>query len=205
MSVSLILQIAFGAIVINNLILSRMIGAYSAFYFSMSVAGAVGMGIIVTFTMGVATACTWLLQAMILTPLDLASLQLIVFIVIITIIVQLTELAFQKFFPKIHDLLGMNLASITIDCAILAAALITAQENSLNDRAFTFFEGCVSGVALGVGFAVVIIIMAGIREKLALVQGGKSLKELPQTLIIAGLVAMAFLGFSGMQGLGGGR
>ena len=204
MNIAVIIQIAIGAVLVNNFILARMLGLCPAFCISMKVSGAVGMGIIVTFVMGIAAACTWIINAAVLIPLDMASFQLIVFIVIIATVVQLTEMLVQKFSPKLNDFLGMNLSLITTDCAVLAAALITTQENPFTGQPFTFPEACVSGVASGVGFALVIILMAGIREKLELGHGWKSLRGLPQALIVAGLMAMAFLGFTGMHFSAGG-
>jgi electron transport complex protein RnfA len=204
MNIPLLLQIAFGAVLVNNFILARVLGLHTAISFSTSVPCAAGTGAVIAFIMTAGAACTWIVNTLILVPRELASIQLIVFIVIITIVVQLTEVALQKFSPKFHNFLGMNLTLITTDCALLAAALIATQVNPLTGHSFGFAEACVLGAGSGLGFAVVIVLMAAIREKLDLAHGWNSLRGLPQALIVAGLMAMAFLGFTGIHRAAGG-
>ena len=199
MNIPVILQIAIGAVLINNLILSRMLGLCPLFSVSRNLSAAIGMGIIVTLVMGISGASTWIIATVILMPYHCAYLQIIVFILIIATLVQLTEMAMQKFLPKLNESLGMHLPLMTADCAILAAALITIQNNPVTGRPFTLAEACVNSVAAGIGFMIVLVLMAGIREKLELVNGWKSLQGMPLALIIAGLMAMAFFGFTGLH------
>jgi Na+-translocating ferredoxin:NAD+ oxidoreductase subunit A len=199
MSISTILQIAVGAVLINNFILARMLGLCPFLCGSRSLATAVGMGITVTFIMGIATACTWTVTAVILVPYAVAYLQIIVFVLIIATLVQLTEIAMFKFSPKLHESLGVHCPLITADCVVLASSLIAAQSNPLTGQPFSFAEACVSGIGSGIGFTVVLILMAGIRDKLELAHGRKSLQGLPLVLIVAGLMAMAFFGFTGLH------
>jgi Na+-translocating ferredoxin:NAD+ oxidoreductase subunit A len=199
MNIPVIFQIAIGAVLINNFVLERMLGLCPVFCFSKNLSNAAGMGVTVTFVMGLSTACSWLFDNLILIPYEMTYLRLIVFIVIIATLVQLMELTLQKFSPKLNESLGMNLPLITTDCAILGAVLINTQNNPLTGLPFTFPEACVNGIASGIGFLIVIILMAGIREKLELAHGRKSFQGLPIALIVAGLMSMVFLGFMGIK------
>jgi Na+-translocating ferredoxin:NAD+ oxidoreductase subunit A len=194
-----IIQIAFASIFINNLILVRMLGLCPFFCATKSVSNSATMGIAVTFVMGIAAAATWLITTFILIPHGIVYLQLIVFMAIIAALVQLTEIAMQKWLPKFNETLGMYLPLITGNCAVLAAALIVAGGDPLTGRPFSFVEACVSGISSGIGFTVALTLMAAIREKLSFTNGWKSLQGLPIAFITAGLMAMAFLGFMGVH------
>jgi Na+-translocating ferredoxin:NAD+ oxidoreductase subunit A len=198
-NIPIILHVAIGAVLINNFVLVRMLGLCPFFCNSRNPSNAIGLGVTVTFVMGITSVCIWIVHHAILVPYHIASLQLIVFILIIASVVQLMEIAMQKFSPKLNEAIGMNLPLITADCAILAAALINTQNNPVTGLPFTLAEACMNGIASGVGFSVVLLLMAGIREKLTLGHGYKSLQGLPIALIIAGLMAMAFFGFTGLN------
>jgi electron transport complex protein RnfA len=176
-----------------------MLGLCPFFCISKNPTHVFGLGITVTFVLGITTACTWLVQNAVLIPYHIVSLYLIVFILIIATVVQLMEMVLQKFSPKLFEVLGMNLPLITADCAILGASLINTGHNPVTGLPFTLAEACINGIASGVGFSVVLLLMAGIREKLSLGHGFKSLQGLPIALIIAGLMAMAFFGFTGLH------
>ncbi len=195
----MILQVAVGAVLINNFVLNRMIGLCPFLCVSRHPSHAFGLGCTVTLVMGIATACTWIVYNMILIPYHIASLHIIVFVLIIATVVQLMEMVMQKFSPKLTEAIGMNLPLLTADCAVLGAALITTQNNPVTGQPFTFAQACMNGIASGVGFTIVLLLMAGIREKLSLGHGFKSLQGLPSALIIAGLMAMAFFGFTGLH------
>jgi electron transport complex protein RnfA len=199
LNIPVIFQVAIGAVLINNFVLARMLGLCPFFCVSRSLSNALGLGITVTFVMGIATVCTWIINTVFLIPHHIAYLQIIAFILIIATLVQLTEMAMQKFFPKLTEALGMNCSLIMADCAILAAALINTQNNPFTGQEYSLAEACVNGVASGIGFTVVLLLMAGIRGKLELAHGFQSFQGLPLALTIAGLMAMAFFGFTGLQ------
>jgi Na+-translocating ferredoxin:NAD+ oxidoreductase subunit A len=203
-NIPVMLQIAIGAVLINNFVLARMLGLCPFFCSSRSMPGAFGMGVTITLVMTIASACTWIVRSAVLIPLHITSLSLIVFMLIIATLVQLLEMMMQKFSPKLNETIGMNLPLVTADCAVLAVALIHTQNNPVTGRMYTIIEACVSAAASGVGFAVVLLLMAGIRNKLSLCRGVTSLQGLPIDLIIAGLMAMAFFGFSGLHVTAGG-
>jgi Na+-translocating ferredoxin:NAD+ oxidoreductase subunit A len=198
-NIPVILQIAIGAVLINNFVLARMLGLCPFFCNSRNTSNAFGMGITITFIMGISTACTWAVNDAVLIPHHITYLQILVFILIIATLVELTEMAMQKFSPKLNEALGMNLSLVIADCAVLAAALINTRINPVTGQPFTLAEACINGIASGVGFTVVLMLMAGIREKLELAHGWKSMQGLPLALIIAGLMAMAFFGFTGLH------
>jgi Na+-translocating ferredoxin:NAD+ oxidoreductase subunit A len=196
---SSIIQLSIGAIFINNFILVRMLGLCPFFCATNSIATSLTMGITVTLVMGLSSAGAWLLTVAFLIPYGITYVQLIVFILCISAVVQLTDIILQKWLPKLNESLGIYLPLITANCAVLAAALIITSDNPFTGRPFSFAEACINGFASGIGFTIALTIMAGIREKLSLSYCWKSLRGLPITLITAGLMAMAFLGFMGVH------
>ncbi|MFW5775298.1 MAG: electron transport complex protein RnfA [Chitinivibrionales bacterium] len=194
-----LIQISIGAILISNFVLARFLGLCPFFGVSKKLSSAVGMGMAVIFVMTMASMFTWIIDRYILTKFDVGYLQTIVFILVIASLVQLVEMTLQKFSPTLYVALGIFLPLITTNCAILGVAIINAGENSFTNQPYTFLECLVNGIMSGVGFTLALVLMAGIREKLDLANIPKPLSGLPIAFVTAGLMAIAFLGFSGLN------
>ena len=189
-----ILSISLGAILINNFIMSQFLGCCPFFGVSKKIDTAVGMGMAVTFVMGLASAVTYLINNFILVPLGLEFMQTVAFILVITTLVQFVEMFLMKSMPALYQALGVFLPLITTNCAVLGVALQNVQ-NSYN-----FIESVVYGITGGIGFTLSIVLFASIRERLfASAECPKCFEGFPIALISASLMAMAFLGFSGMK------
>ncbi len=189
-----ILSISLGAILINNFIMSQFLGCCPFFGVSKKIDTAVGMGMAVTFVMGLASAATYLINNFILVPLGLEFMQTVAFILVIATLVQFVEMFLMKSMPALYQALGVFLPLITTNCAVLGVALQNVQ-NSYN-----FIESVVYGVTGGLGFTLSIVLFASIRERLfASAECPKCFEGFPIALISASLMAMAFLGFSGMK------
>ena len=189
-----ILSISLGAILINNFIMSQFLGCCPFFGVSKKIDTAVGMGMAVTFVMGLASAVTYLINNFILVPLGLEFMQTVAFILVIATLVQFVEMFLIKSMPALYQALGVFLPLITTNCAVLGVALQNVQ-NSYN-----FIESVVYGITGGIGFTLAIVLFASIRERLtASADCPKCFEGFPIALISASLMAMAFLGFSGMK------
>ncbi|WP_418230375.1 electron transport complex subunit RsxA [Butyricicoccus sp.] len=189
-----ILSISLGAILINNFIMSQFLGCCPFFGVSKKIDTAVGMGMAVTFVMGLASAVTYLINNFILVPLGLEFMQTVAFILVIATLVQFVEMFLMKSMPALYQALGVFLPLITTNCAVLGVALQNVQ-NSYN-----FIESVVYGITGGIGFTLAIVLFASIRERLfASAECPKCFEGFPIALISASLMAMAFLGFSGMK------
>ena len=189
-----ILSISLGAILINNFIMSQFLGCCPFFGVSKKIDTAVGMGMAVTFVMGLASAVTYLINNFILVPLGLEFMQTVAFILVIAPLVQFVEMFLMKSMPALYQALGVFLPLITTNCAVLGVALQNVQ-NSYN-----FIESVVYGITGGIGFTLAIVLFASIRERLtASADCPKCFEGFPIALISASLMAMAFLGFSGMK------
>ena len=189
-----ILSISLGAILINNFIMSQFLGCCPFFGVSKKIDTAVGMGMAVTFVMGLASAVTYLINNFILVPLGLEFMQTVAFILVIATLVQFVEMILMKSMPALYQALGVFLPLITTNCAVLGVALQNVQ-NSYN-----FIESVVYGITGGIGFTLAIVLFASIRERLtASADCPKCFEGFPIALISASLMAMAFLGFSGMK------
>lgn len=188
-----ILAIVFGAIFINNFVLSRFLGICPFLGVSKKVETSIGMGMAVTFVMGMASAVTWILEVYVLVPNQLEYLRTIVFILVIASLVQFVELVIRKVSPTLYQALGIFLPLITTNCAVLGVAILNIQ------LGYNLFESVVFGVAAAVGFTLALVIMAGIRERLELVFIPKSFRGVSIALIIAGILSIAFMGFQGMM------
>jgi len=199
MNLASIVQIAIGAIFINNIVLSKFLGLCPFFGVSKKLSSAVGMGIAVIFVMTVASMFTWIINKFILLPCNVLYLRTIVFILVIASLVQLVEMVLQKFLPVLYESLGIFLALITTNCAILGIAIINTQENPFTGQNFTFFECIINAITSGIGFTLALVLMSGIREKLELVNIPKPLEGVTIAFVVAGLMGMAFLGFSGLN------
>ena len=184
--------ILIGSVLVNNLVLARFLGICPFLGVSKRIKTACGMGLAVVFVMGLSSVVTNVIYNTILVPFDLLFLKTVTFILVIATLVQLVEMVIQKLSPALYQALGIYLPLITTNCAILGVALI----NVIKDYNFT--KSLIFGVGAGAGFTIALIIMAGIRERLELADVPQPLKGAAITLIIAGLLSMAFMGFSGL-------
>ena len=187
-----LLLIAIGSALVNNVVLSQFLGLCPFLGVSKKTNTAAGMGTAVIFVITLSSAVTGLIYQYILTPLDLTYLQTIVFILVIAALVQFVEMFLKKFMKSLYQALGVYLPLITTNCAVLGIALTNVQKN------YGILQGVVNGFATAVGFTIAIVILAGIREKMAYNDIPESFKGMPIVLITAGLMAIAFCGFSGL-------
>jgi len=186
------LIIIISAIFVNNVVLAQFLGICPFLGVSKKIGTAVGMSGAVTFVMTLATIVTYLIQKFVLDPLSIGYLQTISFILVIASLVQLVEIILKKVSPALYQALGVFLPLITTNCAILGVAILTIQKE------YNLLEGVVYAFATAIGFGLALIIFAGIREHLDLAKLPKGLKGTPIALITAGILAMAFMGFSGI-------
>ena len=188
-----LLAITLSAILANNFIFSQFLGICPFLGVSKKVDTAVGMGIAVTFVMGLASAITWAVQEFILVPFDLGYMQTVAFILVIASLVQFIEMFLQKAMPALYKALGVFLPLITTNCAVLGVVLVNAQ------MGYNFLLSVLNGVAGGVGFTIAIVLFASLRERVDKSDCPASFRGYPLTLIAAGLLALAFMGFSGLS------
>ena len=193
MSIGGLFSIIVTSIFINNIIFAKFLGCCPFMGVSKKVVSSLGMGMAVTFVITIASGVTWLAYRMILEPLGLGYLQTIAFILIIASLVQFVEMAIKKTSPSLYKALGVFLPLITTNCAVLGVAIINIQEG------YNFIETVVNGFGVAVGFSLALLLLAGIRERLEYANTPKNFKGVPIAFITAGLLAMAFMGFSGMQ------
>ncbi len=194
-----IIQISIAAVFIQNFVLARFLGLCPFFGVSKKLSSATGMGMAVVFVMTVASMFTWIINEHILMQFNLEYLRTIIFILVIASLVQLLEMALQKFSPALYEALGIFLPLITTNCAILGVAILNTGVNEFTGNNYSFIESIVNGIASGVGFTLALVLMAGLREKLELANVPKALEGLPIAFITGGLMALAFLGFSGLS------
>lgn len=187
-----LLLIAVGAALVNNVVLSQFLGLCPFIGVSKKVDTAAGMGGAVIFVITIASAVTSLIYTFILEPLNITYLQTIVFILVIAALVQFVEMFLKKLVPSLYQALGVYLPLITTNCAVLGVALINVQ------KSYGFLTSVVNGLGTAIGFTIAIVIMAGIREKIEYNDIPESFRGTPIVLITAGLMAMAFFGFSGL-------
>ena len=176
----------------NNFVLTYFLGICPFLGVSSRLDTALGMGMAVTFVMTLTVAITWPIYHLLLVPHDLPFLEYVAFILVIASLVQFLEMYFRKFLPQLYRALGIYLPLITTNCAILGVALFMVI------RDYGFLKSVIFAFGSGLGFSLALLIMAGIREDLELSPLPESLKGAPITLIIAGLLALSFLGFSGL-------
>lgn len=186
------LVIIIGAILVNNIVLMQFLGVCPFLGVSKRISTGIGMTGAVAFVMILATIVTYLIQHYILDKLGLGFLQTIAFILVIASLVQMVEIILKKVSPPMYQALGIFLPLITTNCAILGVAILTIQKE------FNLVEGVVYSISHAVGFGLALILFAGIREHLDLQNVPKGLKGTPIALIAAGILAMAFMGFSGL-------
>ena len=185
--------IALNAILAENFILVKFMGICPFMGVSKRADTALGMGLAVTFVMGLASAATWAVNAFLLVPLKLEYMQTLVFILVIAALVQLVEMFLQKSVPALYQALGIYLPLITTNCAVLGVALLNIQ------KSYNFIESLFYGVTGGIGFTVAILLCASVRERLEDCDCPKAFKGFPIALIAAGLLALSFMGFSGFK------
>ena len=188
-----LLEITLSAILINNFIFSQFLGICPFMGVSKKVDTAAGMGMAVIFVMGLAAAMSWLINEFLLIPLGLEYLQTLAYILVIASLVQFVEMFLKKGMPSLYSALGIYLPLITTNCAVLGAVLINTQNN------YNLIESIVYGVTGGIGFLIAIVLFASIREKLRFAEYPKSFEGFPIALVTAGLIALAFMGFSGLK------
>ena len=188
-----LLVIFFSAILINNFVLSRFLGICPFLGVSQKLETAVGMGFAVIFVMGMASAITYLVQRL-LVSLHVEVLQTLTFILVIAVLVQFVETVLKKMSPALYRALGIYLPLITTNCAVLGVALLNANVYSYN-----FLQSVIHGIAAAVGFTLVLIVFAGIRERWNAAPIPQALRGFPLALITAGLLSLAFLGFMGFD------
>ena len=188
-----ILTIALTAIFIQNFVLSRFLGLCPFIGVSKKMDSALGMGMALIFVMTLASTITWIIQTFLLIPFHIEFLQTIAFILTIASLVQFVEMVIQKTAPALYKSLGIYLPLITTNCAVLGVSIPNIQSK------YSFIEALLNGFFVGVGFTMVLVMMAGIRERLERADLPVSMKGMPIALIVAGSMALAFLGFSGLK------
>ena len=187
-----LLIILVSSAIVNNVVLSQFLGLCPFLGVSKSVETAAGMGGAIIFVITLSSFVTGIIYNAILVPTNLTYLQTIVFILLIAALVQFVEMFLKKAMPSLYQALGVYLPLITTNCAVLGVALTNVQKE------YNVLQGTVNGFATAVGFTISIVLMAGIREKIAYNDIPKSLKGFPTVLLTAGLMAIAFFGFSGL-------
>ncbi|MBQ8982914.1 MAG: electron transport complex subunit RsxA [Lachnospiraceae bacterium] len=187
-----IILIAISAALVNNVVLSQFLGLCPFLGVSKNMKSAGGMGVAVIFVIAISSAVANLIYQFILVPLNIEYLQTIVFILVIAALVQFVEMFLKKVIPSLHQTLGVYLPLITTNCAVLGVAL-----NNVTDN-YNFLESVVNGVGTAVGFTIAIVILAGIREKTEDNDIPLPFQGTPIVLLTAGLMAIAFMGFSGL-------
>ena len=187
-----LLSLALGAILVNNFIFAQFLGICPFMGVSKKTDTAVGMGFAVIFVMGLASALCYPVN-MLLNKLDLAYMQTVAFILVIASLVQVVEMFLKKFVPALYKALGVFLPLITTNCAVLGVVLINVQEG------YDLLLSTVNGAAGGLGFTLAIVLFASIRERVDKAECPESFKGFPIALIAAGLLALAFMGFSGLS------
>jgi len=188
-----LLAITLGAVLANNFIFSQFLGICPFLGVSKKVDTAVGMGIAVTFVMGLASAVCYFVNTFILVRFDLLYMQTVAFILVIASLVQFIEMFLQKSMPTLYTALGVYLPLITTNCAVLGVVLLNVQNN------YNFISSVVYGITGGIGFLVAIVLFASIRERLVFADYPKCWDGFPIALVTAGLMALAFMGFSGLK------
>ena len=193
MSFTSIFSIALGAILVENFILVQFLGICPFMGVSKKIDTATGMGMAVIFVMGVSSIFCWLVNEFLLMPLGLGYLQTLAYILVIASLVQFVEMFLQKSMPALYEALGIYLPLITTNCAVLGVVLLNTQ------KSYNFLESVVYGITGGVGFLLAIVLFAGVRERTEFADFPEAFEGFPIALVSAGLIALAFMGFSGLK------
>jgi Na+-translocating ferredoxin:NAD+ oxidoreductase subunit A len=184
--------IIISALLVNNVVLAQFLGICPFLGVSTKVSTSIGMGAAVIFVMSLANLVTYLVQHFVLIPLNIQFMQTITFILVIAFLVQVVEIILKKVSPPLYQALGIYLPLITTNCAVLGIAILAIQKD------YTMIESIVYAASIAAGFTLALIIMAGIREQLQLSKIPKGMDGFPISLVIAGLLALAFMGFAGI-------
>ncbi|MBO7311331.1 MAG: electron transport complex subunit RsxA [Alistipes sp.] len=182
--------IVIGAIFVNNVVLSQFLGICPFLGVSSKVDTSLGMGMAVTFVMALSSVVTWAIQNYILVPFGIGYMQTITFILVIAALVQMVEIVLKKISPALYQALGIFLPLITTNCAVLGVAIIAVQKD------FDLLTSVIYSVSTALGFALALVLFAGIRERLEVEDTPQAMRGVPIALITAGLLAMAFMGFA---------
>lgn len=193
MSIAGLLSISLGAILVENFILVQFLGICPFMGVSKKMDTAVGMGLAVVFVMGMASLVTWIVNKLLLTPLGLEYMHTLAFILIISSLVQFVEMFLQKSLPVLYEALGIYLPLITTNCAVLGVALLNVRNN------YNLIESVVYGITGGLGFTLAIVLFSSVRERIEFAELPKAFEGFPIALISAGLIALSFMGFSGLK------
>lgn len=184
--------IIISAVVVNNVVLAQFLGICPFLGVSNKVATAMGMAVAVTFVIVMATVVTYLIQVYVLDKLGIGFMQTITFILVIASLVQMVEIILKKISQPLYQALGIFLPLITTNCAVLGVAILVVKKD------YNLLEGVIYGASSAIGFGLALIILAGIREQLELAEIPEGMKGAPLSLIVAGILAMAFMGFTGI-------
>ncbi len=193
MNIFELLSLALGAILVNNFIFAQFLGICPFMGVSKKTDTALGMGLAVTFVMGLASAVCWPINHFLLEPFGLEFMQTIAYILVIASLVQFVEMFLKKVMPSLYSALGIYLPLITTNCAVLGVVLLNTQNQ------YDFIFSLVYGVTGGLGFLLAIFLFASVRERLEFSQCPKAFEGFPIALITAGLIALSFMGFSGLK------
>ena len=188
------LLIFISAIFVNNIILSQFLGICPFLGVSKKVDTSLGMGAAVAFVMTLATIVTWLIQTYVLNPYGLQYLQTLAFILVIASLVQMVEIILKKVAPALYQALGIFLPLITTNCAVLGVAILVIQKD------FNLLQSVVYALSTAIGFALALVVFAGLREQMELANIPKGMRGVAIVLVTAGLLSLAFMGFSGVDG-----
>ena len=188
-----IVLIIIGSVLVNNYVMSQFLGICPFLGCSSKVDTAAGMGLAVVFVMGLASAICWVIDVYILVPLGLAFLETLAFILVIASLVQFVEMFLKKMVPSLYSALGIYLPLITTNCAVLGVVLLNVQNN------YNFIESVVYGITGGLGFMLAIVLFASVRERVDFADYPECFEGFPICLVSAALLALAFMGFSGMK------
>ena len=188
-----LIGILIAAILSENFILVKFYGICPFMGVSKKIDTALGMGMAVTFVMALASAACWAVDTLLLVPLGLTYMQTVAFILVIASIVQVVEMFLKKAVPALYKALGIFLPLITTNCAVLGVALVNVQ------KGYDFLQSVLNGACGGLGFTLAIVLFASIRERVDKAECPASFKGFPITLVSAGLLALAFMGFSGLK------
>ncbi len=184
--------IIIGSIFVSNIVLTQFLGICPFIGVSNKLSTSIGMGGAVIFVLTLATMVTWIIQYYVLTPFGLDFMQTIVFILVIAALVQMVEIILKKVSPPLYQALGVFLPLITTNCAVLGVAILTIQKH------FNLLEGVTYAASNAIGFTMALVIFSGIREHLDLMEVPKGMRGVPIALVTAGILALAFMGFTGM-------
>ncbi len=187
-----LLLIVVGGVLVNNFVMSQFLGICPFLGVSKKTETALGMGMAVTFVMALASLITYFIQTYLLVPFNLEYMQTIAFILVIAMLVQVVEIALKKISTSLYQALGVYLPLITTNCAVLGVALLNVREG------YNLIESVINGISGALGFTLAIVLFASIRERLAVSNMPKWMNGFPGALITAGLMALAFSGFSGL-------